>query len=330
MPSSISDSKRTAVMYAKILLGICALLTVGFELSAHYLLNHFSLTYSRVSQQYDQAIKVRRAGSGEPPTVLMVGNSLLLHGIQLDRLRSFSSSRMQTYPIFLEATGFNDWLYGLRRLFREGAKPDVVVVGVGVNYFLSNSIRPDYTPMLFFDGKDTLALASDLHLDRTATSNLWLAHVSTFWDTRTAIRMQVLNHFVPHLEELFAFLSPRPSVPDGREFEETAIPRLQRLQELCRANGVKLILLVPPTLSSESAVREMASAARKVGVEVSVPIDPVTLSARFYQPDGMHLNRDGAVLFTSALARDLPERVAMSNTPDLQSRAFEREGARLP
>jgi hypothetical protein len=317
-------------MYAKILLGICALLTVGFELSAHYLLNHFSLTYSRVSQQYDQAIKVRRAGSGAPPTVLMVGNSLLLHGIQLDRLRSLTSSRMQTYPIFLEATGFNDWLYGLRRLFREGAKPDVVVVGVGVNYFLSNSIRPDYTPMLFFDGKDTLALASDLHLDRTATSNLWLAHVSTFWDTRTAIRMQVLNHFVPHLEELFAFLSPRPSIPDGREFEEIAIPRLQRLQELCRANGVKLILLVPPTLSSESAVREMASAARKVGVEVSVPIDPVTLSARFYQPDGMHLNREGAVLFTSALARDLPERVAMSNTPDLQSRAFERESSRLP
>jgi hypothetical protein len=186
--------------------------------------------------------------------------------------------------------------------------------------------------MLFFDRRDMSALASDLHLDRTATSNLWLAHVSTFWDTRTAIRTQVLNHFVPHLQELFAFLSPRPSVPEGQEFEEIAIPRLQRLQELCRANGVKLILLVPPTLSSEGAVREMASAARRVGVQVSVPIDPVTLPATFYLPDGMHLNREGAVLFTSALARDLPQRVAASNTParDLQSRAFDREGARLP
>jgi sugar lactone lactonase YvrE len=58
----------------------------------------------------------------------------------------------------------------------------------------------------------------------------------------------------------------------------------------------------------------MELAARTVGVDVSVPIDPAALSADFYQPDGMHLNREGAVLFTSALAKDLPERVALQNT----------------
>jgi lysophospholipase L1-like esterase len=53
----------------------------------------------------------------------------------------------------------------------------------------------------------------------------------------------------------------------------------------------------------------MAYAAHTAGVDVSVPIDPAALSAKFYQPDGMHLNSEGAVLFTSALAKDLPERV---------------------
>ena len=313
MPLSISDSKGRALAYAKALLAICAVLLVGFELSSYYLLNHFSLTYSRISLQYAQAVTMRRAGPGEPPSVLMVGNSLLLHGIQLDRLQSLTSGSMQIYPIFLEATGYYDWLYGLRRLFHEGARPDVVVVGVGVNYFLANSTRQDYAPMLFLDGRDTLALASDLSLDRTATSNLWLAHVSTFWDTRSAIRTQVLNHFVPHLEDLFLLASPRPSIPEGREFEEIAIPRLQRLRELCESHGAKLILLVPPTLSSESAVSQMAYSARTVRVDVSVPIDPAALSAKFYQPDGMHLNHEGALLFTSALAKDLPERVATLN-----------------
>src|SRR5467141_703169 len=314
MPSSISDSKSTALAYAKTLVGICVILMIAVEISSVYLLKHDSATYARISRQYDEAAKMRPARPGEPPSVLMVGNSLLLHGVELDRLQALTSSRMRIHPIFLEATGYYDWLYGLRRLFRQGARPQVVVVGVGVNYFLKNGVRQDYAPMLFFDARDTVAVASDLHLDRTATSNLLLAHSSTFWDTRSAIRTQILRRVVPHVEDLFLLVNSRPAVPEGREFEEISIPRLGRLRELCEAHGAKLILLVPPTLSSESAVSRMAYAAHTAGVDVSVPINPAALSAKFYQPDGMHLNSEGAVLFTSALAKDLPGRVLTNDT----------------
>jgi hypothetical protein len=310
MPSSTSGSKFAALAYAKLVALICATLMVVFELCSIYLLKHYSGTYDRVSKQYSDAIQMQSCGAGERPCVLIVGNSLLLHGVELNRLREMTSTQMRIYPIFLEATGYYDWLYGLRRLFREGARPQVVVVGVGVNYFLSNGIRQDYAPMLFFDARDTLALASDLQLDRTATSNLVLAHASTFWDTRTAMRMQILNHIVPHLEDLFLFLSPRPGIPERHDLDEKTILRLARMRQLCDTYGAKLILLLPPTLSSEGAVAEMTRAARSVGVEVSVPIDPAALSARFYQRDGLHLNRDGAVLFTAALAKDLPEKIA--------------------
>jgi lysophospholipase L1-like esterase/flagellar biogenesis protein FliO len=314
MRSSISDSKSTALAYAKVLVGICAILMIAIEISSIYLLKYHSLTYARVSRQYDEAVKTRPAGPGEPVCVLMVGNSLLLHGVELNRLQALTSASMRIHPIFLEATGYYDWLYGLRRLFRQGARPQVVVVGVGVNYFLENGVRQDYAPMLFFDARDTLAVASDLHLDRTATSNLLLAHSSTFWDTRSAIRTQILRNVVPHVEDLFLLVNPRPAIPEGREFEEISIPRLRTLRELCETHGAKLILLVPPTLSSESAVNQMAYAAHTAGVEISIPIDPTALSAKFYQPDGMHLNSEGAVLFTSALAKDLPERVQTNDT----------------
>lgn len=309
MPSSISGSKSKAIRYAKALLAICAVLILAFEIASAYLLNHQSATYARISRQYDDALKIRRGTAGEPPSVLMVGNSLLLHGVELNRLEELTGSRMRLYPIFLEATGYYDWLYALHGLFLRGAKPQVVVLGVGVHYFLENGVRQDYAPMMFFNARDTLAVASDLKLDRTAASNLLLAHSSAFWDTRSAIRTQVLNHIVPHLEDLFSLVNQKPTVPGGREFAEITIPRLERLRELCEANGARLILLVPPTVDSENAVNEMTAAAQAAGVEVSVPIDPATLSAKFYQPDGMHLNRDGAVLFTSALAKDLPEKV---------------------
>ncbi len=314
MRSSISDSKSTALTYAKALAGICALLIIALEVSSGYLLKHHSVTYVRISRQYDEAVKVRPAGSGELPSVLMVGNSLLLHGVEMNRLQALTCASMRIYPIFLEATGYYDWLYGLQRLFRQGARPQVVVVGVGVNYFLENGVRQDYAPMLFFDARDTLSVASDLRLDRTATSNLLLAHASTFWDTRSVIRTQILSHLIPHLEDLFLLVNPRPAIPEGREFEQISIPRLRRLRALCEKHGAKLILLVPPTLSSESAVSQMAYAAHTAGVDISVPIDPAALSAKFYQRDGMHLNADGAVLFTSALAKDLPERVVTHDT----------------
>jgi hypothetical protein len=314
MPSSIFDSKHPAMAYVKALVGICALIIVALEISSTYLLKHRSLTYERVSRQYDDALKIRRAGPGGPPAVLMVGNSLLLHGVKLDRLQTMTSSSMRIYPIFLEATGYYDWLYGLQRLFRQGSRPQVVVLGVGVNYLLKDGVRQDYVPMMFLDTKDTFAMASDLHMDRTETSNLFLEHSSIFWDTRSAMRMQVLNHMVPRLEDLFLFLDPKPAVPQGREFEEIAIPRLRRLLALCESNGAKLILLLPPTLSSESAINQMVYDSHLAGVDVSVPIDPTTLSEKYYERDGMHLNPDGAVLFTSALAKDLPQRVVTHDT----------------
>src|SRR5260221_5287424 len=310
MPSCTSSSKPGALFYAKLLVGICVLLIVGFEFLSDYLLKHNSETYARVSRQYAEAVKIRPAMPGEPISVLMVGNSLLLEGVDVDRLRKLTSGQMHIYPIFLEATGYYDWFYGLQRLFREGANPQVVVLGVGVDSFLANSVRQDYAPLLLFDLRDSLGVASDLKMDRTAASNLLLAHSSVFWDTRTVLRTQILRHAVPHYPELVALLKPQPAIPPPHQFQTTANSRLERLRELCEAHCAKLIILFPPTPSSEDAVLQMTLASRKAGVDTLVPIDPAALSAKYYQPDELHLNSEGAQLFTSALATFLPKTLA--------------------
>jgi hypothetical protein len=318
MRSFISSSKCAALFYAKLLGGICAVLITAFEVSSDYLLKHHSGTYARVSQQYADAVKVRPAKPGEPISVLMVGNSLLLEGVDVDRLQKLTSGQMRIYPIFLEATGYYDWLYGLQRLFRDGAKAQIVVLGVGVNSFLSNGVRQDYAPLMFFDARDALGVASDLDMDRTATGNFLLAHLSVFWDTRSVIRTQILQHIVPHSKELFLLLKRQPGIPPAPEFQVIANSRLERLRELCEAHGAKLIILVPPTPSSEDAVRQMTIASQKVGVDTLVPIDPTALSAKYYQSDELHLNSEGAAVFTSALATLLPRTVARESmaSPD--------------
>jgi len=53
----------------------------------------------------------------------------------------------------------------------------------------------------------------------------------------------------------------------------------------------------------------MTIASQNAGVGTLVPIDPTALSAKYYQPDELHLNSEGAELFTSALATFLPKTV---------------------
>jgi hypothetical protein len=51
-------------------------------------------------------------------------------------------------------------------------------------------------------------------------------------------------------------------------------------------------------------------ASQKAGVDALVPIDPTALSAKYYEADELHLNPEGAALFTSALATFLPQTIA--------------------
>jgi hypothetical protein len=307
MRSSTSSSRFGPLFYAKLLVAICAFFIVALELLSDFILKRYSETYARVSRQYEEAVNIRPAQPGEPTSVLMVGNSLLLEGVDVERLKKLTSGQMRIYPIFLEATGYYDWFYGLRRLFRDGSRPQVVVLGVGVNSFVANSVRQDYAPLMLFDTRDSLNVASDLNMDRTATSNLLLAHASVFWDTRTVLRTQILRHAIPHYRELVLFLKPQPAIPPDPQFQATAQDRLKHLRELCEEHGAKLIILVPPTPSSEDALRQMTLASQKAGVDTLVPIDPKALSVRYYQSDELHLNSEGARLFTAALATFLPQ-----------------------
>ena len=178
-----------------------------------------------------------------------------------------------------------------------------------MNGFVANTVRQEYAPLMLFDFRDFLSVASSLHMDRTATSNLLLAHSSVFWDTRSVLRTQILRHAVPHYQELVLLLKPQPAIPPAPQFQAIANSRLLQLRSLCEAHGAKFILLVPPTPSSEDAVRQMTIASQKAGVDTLVPIDPTALSAKYYLSDELHLNSEGAAIFTAALAEFLPQTV---------------------
>ncbi len=314
MRSSTSSSEPSPLFYARLLVALCALVLVALECGYSYSLK-WSGTNRRVSRQYADAVQSRPARPGEPVSVVMVGNSLLLDGVDVDRLQQLTAESLRVYPLFLEGTAYLDWFYGLRRLFRRGASPEVVIVGLGMDGLLDNAVRQEYAPRLLFGAPDVLAVSSEAGLDRTVTSSLLLAHWSAFWDMRHVIRVQILTHAVPYFERLYlsdlwSDLKAKRVVPVGPEGEAVAVARLQRLRDLCERQGARLLILVPPTPSLPGVVRQLTLVASRAGVEALMPVNPATLPARFFRPDEIHVNEDGAAMFTAALASDLPARIA--------------------
>jgi hypothetical protein len=296
-----------------VLAGICALLVIAIEILSQSV-TLYSGTYRRVTRQYAEAVGSRPSAPGSPVAVLMVGNSLLLDGVEVDRLQQLTSRSVKIYPIFLEGTEYYDWLYGLRRLFRRGARPQVVIVGLGIHDVLENALRQEFVPRMLLDARDILDASSDLGLNATATSGLLLAHWSSFWDMRHAIRLKIFRRLVPgfedvYFQDLWSNLRAKRLSPVGPESEAIAISRLRRLRQLAAGYGATVVILIPPTPSLPSTVRQMTIVAQKAGVDTLVPVDPSTVPARYYQRDDIHLNQAGAELFTTALAAALPMKI---------------------
>ena len=313
MRSSISSSSGQVtsrpLFYSRLLIALCALVVAALEGGYTYSLTR-SGTYHRVSRQYSEVAQIQPSHPGELPSVVMVGNSLLLDGVQIDRLRELTAARIRVYPLFLEGTAYLDWFYGLSSLFRKGARPDVVMVGLGLDSLLDDGVRQQYAPRLLFDARDILALSAETKMDRTVTASMLLAHWSTFWNMRHVIRVQLLTHGLPYFEHLYlsdlwSHLRSKRVVPVGSADEAEAVARLQRLRDLCAAYGARVVLLVPPTPTSPTSVERLTSLTAESRVDTLMPVNPAGLDAKYFRADDIHVNEDGAALFTDALASAL-------------------------
>ena len=84
---------------------------------------------------------------------------------------------------------------------------------------------------------------------------------------------------------------------------------------IAEAHAGDSILLAAGTYSGLSisnlnvAGGSVTIASQNAGVDTLVPIDPTALPDKYYESDQLHLNPEGAALFTSALAEFLPQTI---------------------
>ena len=319
---SISSSKPKSAVLNRVhtsvilLLGTIVLFLVALEIFTRTVVEHRSRVQLEVNREHADALRIRRSTLPGGRQVLLVGNSLVGHGIDMNTLHNALPPDYEVHRFWIYNTSYTDWYFGLRRLFAEGSRPDVVVVVFAALHWYSNDIRGEYGAQYLFETPDIPGVGSSLHMDRTTTSSLLFARYSKFFALRSEIRKYVLHRVIPDLPNMYALFQPalRHHV-DNLDVTRILTDRIGAFRSLVESHGSSLILVVPPIpRPGDEHQDEVRIAAERAGVPVIMPMSSTdTPSSDF--ADDMHLTPKGATIFTSELAKGLLPALAQVPAP---------------
>ncbi len=310
----ISSDRRRFVKAAWALLASIAAFVVAGELGIHVAYRTWSAIEGRIAREYREATAIRRA-QGDPPTILFLGNSLLLEALDEPKLKERMAPRARVARFAIEGTGFPDWHYGIRRLFAEGSRPDIIMLCMSATGMLTPDIRGDYSSYYLFQLSDIPAIAHEQRYDFTRTSSLFFAHISLFYAARNNYRVFIMNKVDLPYSRIAQALGPHQSgtLPSGEALIGDVERRLSAIQRDATPFGTRLVLLVPP--GSLPCDDELIEAGRRSGVDVMIPFLANSMPRSMFR-DATHLNHEGAVLFTAAVEKLLRTRVLHSEPAD--------------
>ena len=275
-----------------ILVGGFVVVCLLTEVSSRLVLNKRAMTKQRIDVQMPAVLRLRH-GEGAETSILLVGNSVMVYAINPRILKTDLAIQCEIAPLFIEATSYYDWYYGLRRIFAEGAEPDVVIVALPATSFLETHIRADYFSATLLDRRDLLQLSRDLQYNWTKMASLFVGTLSSFWAHRGVIRAVVLSVFSSDskLRGLVRDLPPKSTMTEAqidRELRNVASYRLVALAALCADHEAQLVILLPPVVSRNDHFKTFFEIASAAGAKVLLPISSETLRPRDF-PDGAHL-----------------------------------------
>jgi lysophospholipase L1-like esterase len=284
-----------------VLLGTILTLLGGIEGIARVGFDHTSRVQQRQLSQREALLTVADSAKDESAHIAVVGNSLLVEGLDVPLFKDRIGPRFVPAPYFVLATNYYDWFYALKRLFAEGIRPRYVLLALSPNQFASSRIRGDYSARYLFQQSDLLDIARQTHMDTTTAAGFFLAHVSEYYSTRDVTRGFVLTRVLPSVAELRNRLeADRAPTIEEETLSQLAAERLPMLEQLCQANGARFMLVIPPTY--QKGARTIAQVGEQRHIPVLVPVANSELDASDYDKDGFHLNRKGAQIFTTRLA----------------------------
>lgn len=312
MPLSTSSSeergsKRSYTGAIACTLAALVLLLGCFEASIRFGFSRVSRIESRTLKDKAAALAVRHQGESRP-SILLLGNSLLLEALDYGRLRAAMQPKADPTRFVIEQTTWFDWYFGIRRLFAEGVRPDRMVLCLNIDQLIGDRILGDYSAFYLIQTSDIWQAGRAAGYSLTRTSNLFFARYSLGFAGLNNFRNFVLNKVSPSYGEALHDLrfAARPVGEKNSGVLEKSRVRLAELRSMCAEVHTRCDILIPPGLfpEGETDERELVEAGKLTGITVFIPV-PVNAWGREMFRDGFHVTPAAAGTFTDLLASAL-------------------------
>jgi hypothetical protein len=294
--SSGRTGNRITIVQVYQLLAVIALTCATIEVVMWWYTHEVSRYVRHFEVEYKQAVGVRHGSATK--SVLIVGNSTLIYGVNVDALKKQLGPSYECHVLGIESTTFLDWYFALKELFRRGARPDYVVLILPANNVLESFPVPDFSAYYLIGGRDILALAWAESLKATAASELAVEHFSAFYTSRGALRATVKKHLFPGFENVATKYMKRGG---SKRPPALVTNRLRDLKAVCDKNEATIVFVIPPTNQPDATgASRVLALAREAQVAAAMPLPDSALTPSYYS-DGFHLNEAGRDLFTTNL-----------------------------
>lgn len=275
------------------------------EVAVRFGLPHINSNMRRFHNELAAAVCLGQKADAGRTSILFLGNSLTLTDIDVDCMQNEMGDRATVARWAVDDTNYLDWLFGLKRVFRAGGRPSVVVVGGKSGHFLATHVRGQFFAHYVLDGRDLLEAASRTGADASGYCNMAVANLSAFYGSREEVYKRTLTLMLPGFRGLARALNNGTKPRSGEvDFQARAAERLDEIKTLCASHGTQLVLWLPPTPDQDRNSKVILAAGLSNKVPILAPVADGEIASGDYL-DGFHLSQRGAHTNTLALARAL-------------------------
>lgn len=262
----------------------------------------------------------KRLAEGQGRLVLVLGNSLVRDGVDPNileaEMRAQGVGPVHIERAYMMNTIVNDWYYAFKHHFVDaGRLPGVLVICFSNNHLDDALIQRPLVARYYSGPRDIPQIFSEDVKDFDGRVEFLLSAWSASFTHRTNVERRALDTVIPHYRESATRINNAlidEAIKRAHDYQPT-YRRLEQFIRMAENHGVRVVLVAMPVESPYEINPQIKRVVETTGASFIDSRSTEGLSKESFV-DGMHMNRDGAAIYSQALARQLAGYLKLVNS----------------